>query len=82
VLDFCTTPALTPPANVPLPPTCPTPPFTLSGTLTAANLRPSAAVGVTTLADAIGHILSGDAYGNVHSLTFPGGEIRGQIEAP
>ena len=39
VLDFCTN-LVAPPAGVPLPPTCPPAPFTLTGTLTAANLRP------------------------------------------
>jgi hypothetical protein len=71
------------PANVPLPPTCPTPPFTLSGTLTAANLRTITpaiqAVGVNNFADAVTQILNGNAYANVHTTTFTGGEIRGQL---
>jgi hypothetical protein len=83
VLDFCTTSLVTPPANVPLPPTCPTPPFTLTGTLTAANLRTITpaiqAVGVNNFADAVTQILNGNAYANVHTTTFTGGEIRGQL---
>ena len=85
VLDFCTNlPA--PPANVPVPPPCPTAPFTLTGTFTAANLRPSSplivAQGVNNFTDAVNHILSGDAYANVHTQAFTSGEIRGQIELP
>jgi len=83
VLDFCTTSLVTPPTGVPLPPTCPTAPFTLTGSLTAANLRPItpaiAAAGVNTFADAVSNILSGNAYANVHTTAFPSGEIRGQI---
>jgi hypothetical protein len=83
VLDFCTTSLVTPPANVPLPPTCPAPPFTLTGTLTAANLRPITpafqAVGVNSFADAVTQILNGNAYANVHTTAFTGGEIRGQL---
>lgn len=83
VLDFCTTNLVNPPANVPLPPTCPTAPFTLTGSLTAANLRPITpaiqAAGVNSFADAVTQILNGNAYANVHTTAFPGGEIRGQI---
>jgi hypothetical protein len=83
VLDFCTTNLVTPPAGVPLPPTCPPAPFTLTGTLTAANLRPITsaiqAVGVNNFADAVTQILNGNAYANVHTTAFRGGEIRGQL---
>ena len=82
VLDFCTN--LAAPAGVPVPPPCPTAPFTLIGSFTAANLRPGAGAlaGVNNFPDAVNHILSGDAYANVHTSTFPNGEIRGQIEMP
>ena len=88
VLDFCTTNlvAAPPPAAVQPVPTCPTAPFTLTGTFTAANLRPSSAAiiaqGVNNFTDAVNHILSGDSYANVHTQSCPGGEIRGQIELP
>jgi CHRD domain len=86
VLDFCTNPALiNPPAGVPLPPTCPPAPFRLTGSLTAANLRPITpaiqAAGVNSFADAVSNILSGNAYVNVHTSAFTGGEIRGQVSA-
>ena len=85
VLDLCTTNLVTPPAGVPLPPTCPTAPFALTGSLTAANLRPITpaiqAVGVNTFADAVSNILSGNAYVNVHTTAFTGGEIRGQVSS-
>jgi hypothetical protein len=83
VLDFCTTNLVTPPAGVPLPPPCPPAPFTLSGTLTEVNLRPITdpirAVGVNNFADAVTQILNGNAYANVHTTAFRGGEIRGQL---
>jgi hypothetical protein len=83
VLDFCTTNRVTPPANVPTPPTCPPPPFTLTGTLTEDNLRDITqniqGVGVNSFADAVTQILNGNSYANVHTTTFPGGEIRGQL---
>jgi hypothetical protein len=84
VLDFCTTSLATPPANVPLPPTCPPAPFTLNGSLTAANLRTLTApqiqtTGVSNFDDAVNQILAGNAYANVHTRAFPSGEIRGQL---
>jgi hypothetical protein len=54
------------------------------GTITEANVMPradSAACpgGVATLADIIEKMRTGGAYANVHTLTWPGGEIRGPI---
>jgi hypothetical protein len=84
VLDFCTTSLVSPPANVPLPPPCPPAPFTLNGSLTAANLRTLTAPqiqasGVNDFDDAVTQILNGNAYANVHTVNFTGGEIRGQL---
>jgi hypothetical protein len=52
---------------------------------TNANIiaRPSSAAcpgGVANLADLLAKIRSGGAYVNVHTLVYPGGEIRGQIQ--
>ena len=80
VLFFCTN--LAPPANVPTPQPCPTAGGTISGTLTAADFIPAPAaapLGVTDFNSALAQILSGDAYANVHTVNFPGGEIRAQI---
>jgi len=49
------------------------------GTLTQADLQPSATQQVTMLADVIEAIQDGVAYANVHTDLSPGGEIRGQI---
>ena len=49
------------------------------GTLTMADVQPSATQQVATLADVIDAIQDGVAYANVHTDLSPGGEIRGQI---
>lgn len=54
-------------------------PATLSRVLTAADLQPQPAAGVTTFADAVQAILNGRTYINVHTQQNPGGEIRGQL---
>ncbi len=50
------------------------------GKLDASDLIPRPAQGVNTFDDAIQKIRDGQAYVNVHTTTFPGGEIRGQLE--
>lgn len=55
------------------------------GTITDANViaRPSTAIcpgGIATLDDVIEKMNNGGAYVNVHTLVFPGGEIRGDIK--
>lgn len=46
------------------------------GTLTAADLNPSAGV---TFADAVNAILGGNTYVQVHTANVPAGELRGQL---
>ena len=53
--------------------------FTLSFRLSQAALRPNAGLGINTMDDVIQSITGGNAYVNIHSTTFPGGEIRGQL---
>jgi uncharacterized protein (TIGR03118 family) len=48
-------------------------------TLTADNFIPRPEIGINTFVDAVHAILSGNAYFNIHTTRFPGGEIRGQI---
>jgi hypothetical protein len=55
------------------------------GTITDANVipRPSTDIcpgGVATLDDVIEKMNNGGAYVNVHTIVFPGGEIRGDIK--
>ena len=45
--------------------------------LTAANLMPASADGINTFADAVSAIEAGHTYFNIHTVAFPGGEIRG-----
>jgi len=67
-----------------LTPVCPGPSSgNISGTLTAANMVgptgqavPANAAG---FADVLTAIRKGKAYGNVHSTSAPGGEVRGQL---
>jgi hypothetical protein len=73
---------MAPPAGIPPPQACPSPPASISGTLTAADIIPLPAQGVTRDFSALVTILtSGTAYGNVHSLLHPSGEIRGPIQS-
>jgi len=62
-------------------PDCPPPGGTVTGTLTAADVRPIAAQGLAggDFANAIAQIRNGLTYANVHTTAFPGGQIRGQI---
>ena len=63
-----------------LAPTCPMPPAQVSGVLTAANIIGPAGQGIAAgeFAELLKAIRAGAAYVNVHSATFPGGEVRGQ----
>jgi CHRD domain-containing protein len=62
---------------------CPAPPATISGTIVAADVTNLAAErGISTgeLDELILAIRAGATYVNVHSTTWPGGEIRSQID--
>jgi hypothetical protein len=52
-------------------------PSPMSGVLTATDFTPSGSV--TDFAGAVAAIAAGTTYMNVHTATFPGGEIRGQL---
>jgi len=52
---------------------------TYSTTLTASNLTPDPANGINTFTEAVDAIEAGHTYFNIHTVAFPGGEIRGQI---
>ena len=51
----------------------------LNFTVGASQLRPNPGIGINTIDDVIQAIVGGGAYVNIHTATFPGGEIRGQI---
>jgi hypothetical protein len=50
----------------------------LTGTLTAAQFTPPI-TGFATFAEAVDGMIAGLTYANVHTTTYPDGEIRGQI---
>lgn len=65
-----------------LAPTCPAS-GKVSGVLTIANVIGPGAQGITAaeFAELVAAIRAGVAYVNVHSTTFPGGEVRGQLNS-
>lgn len=61
---------------------CPPPPANVSGALTSGDVVavPAQGIGAGDLAEVIRAIRVGKAYANVHTTTYPGGEVRGQIK--
>ena len=50
------------------------------GTIAEADLIPRPAIGFGgTMAELVAQLRGGGAYVNVHTLAFPGGEVRGQV---
>lgn len=64
-------------------PSCPVTSGTVEGTITAADIIGPAGQGIAPgeFAEVLRAIRHGHTYANVHTTTFPGGEIRGQIKA-
>ena len=82
VLWLCQATARAPAAVAATTPECPQS-GSVAGTLTPASVLPQATQGIsgaTAWADVLRAIRAGKAYGNVHSSTSPGGEIRGQLD--
>ena len=68
---------------------CPAPPATISGTVMAADVSPdipataaarTQGIGTGEFAELLAAIRAGVTYVNVHSTTWPGGEMRGQLD--
>ena len=68
---------------------CPAPPTTITGTITAADVSANVAatlpartqgIGTGEFAELLAAIRAGVTYVNVHSTTWPGGELRGQLD--
>jgi hypothetical protein len=51
----------------------------ISGVLTTADLINQASSGIVSFTDIYNAALAGNLYSNVHTITFPAGEIRGQL---
>jgi CHRD domain len=67
-----------PPAGTPA---CPTPSGTVRGVITPAQVIGPAPQGIQAgeFAELVRALRAGAAYANIHTTTFPAGEIRGQI---
>ena len=63
-------------------PACPASPGVVSGAVTAIDVVAVTSQGIAAgeFAEVIRAIRKGDAYVNVHTTTFPGGEIRGPVQ--
>jgi hypothetical protein len=68
---------------------CPAAPATISGTIAAADVSPNIpataaartqGIGTGEIAELIDAIRAGATYANVHTTSWPGGEIRSQLE--
>jgi CHRD domain-containing protein len=83
VVWLCQTAAVpAPPAVAALTPTCPGPTQgKVTGTITPAQVLAATGQGIAAgeFDEVVAAIRAGRAYANVHSTTFPPGEIRGQI---
>ena len=53
--------------------------LSVSFVVNVSALRPNPAIGINTMDDVIQALVGGGAYVNIHTATFPAGEIRGQI---
>jgi len=75
---FCSNLASAPPGTQ----ACPPSPATITGTLKAENVVGPAAQGIAPgeFDELIRAIRAGTTYANIHSMQFPGGEVRAQIE--
>lgn len=64
-------------------PACPTPGGTVEGTIDAADVIGPAGQGILAgqLNELVRALRAGATYVNVHSTTFPAGEIRGQVKS-
>jgi len=56
---------------------------TITGTITAASVVGPAGQGIAVgdFADVVRAIRTGNSYANIHTATFPGGEVRGLVRA-
>src|SRR5262249_56636547 len=52
---------------------------TISGTFTAADVKPQANPPIKNLDELLAQMKAGNTYVNVHTAAHPAGEIRGQI---
>jgi hypothetical protein len=75
---LCGGPVLTGPAGTP---TCPQPGGTVSGEIRAAQVVGPTAQGIAPMefAELVAALRAGAVYANVHTTTYGGGEIRGQV---
>jgi hypothetical protein len=53
--------------------------WSVSGTVTAADVVTPATGTTPTFAEIVGAIRAGNAYANIHTKAYPAGEIRGQL---